>query len=106
MCLPRVQRHIDNFNPGTKMAITEYNYGGGNHISGAIAQADVLGIYGKKDVYAASWWQIESDGNTNFTFADMDMFRNYDGTGGKFGDTSVDATTTSNANSAVYASVD
>ena len=32
--------------------------------------------------------------------------RNYDGAGSKFGDTSVDATTTNNANSSVYASVD
>lgn len=104
--LNRAQADIDQYKPGTKMAITEYNYGGGNHISGAIAEADVLGIFGKKDVYAASWWQIESDGNTNFTFAAMDMFRNYDGAGSKFGDTSVDASTTNNANSAVYASVD
>jgi hypothetical protein len=104
--LNHVQADINQFKPGTKMAITEYNYGGGNDISGAIAEADVLGIFGKKDVYAAAWWNIEGEGNTDFTFAAMDMFRNYDGAGSKFGDTSVDATTTNNANSAVYASVD
>ena len=104
--LNHVQSDINQFKPGTKMAISEYNYGGGNDISGAIAEADVLGIFGKKDVYAAAWWNIEGDGNTDFTFAAMDMFRNYDGAGSRFGDTSVDATTTNNANSAVYASVD
>ena len=54
--LPRVQRDIDDFNPGTKIAITEYNYGGNNHISGAIAQADVLGIFGREGVFAANIW--------------------------------------------------
>ena len=66
----------------------------------------MLGIFGKKDVYAAAWWNIEGQGNTDFTFAAMDMFRNYDSAGGKFGDTSVNATTNNNAKSSIYASVD
>lgn len=104
--LNTVQSDINTYKSGTKMAITEYNYGGGNHISGAIAEADVLGIFGKKDVYAAAWWNIEGEGNTDFTFAALDMFRNYDGAGGRFGDTSVNATTSNIATSSVYASVD
>jgi hypothetical protein len=104
--LNHVQSDINTYKPGTKMAITEYNYGGGNHISGAIAEADVLGIFGKKDVYAATWWNIEGAGNTDFTFAALDMFRNYDGAGGRFGDTSVNAMTSNDANSAVYAATD
>ena len=39
--------------PDSKLAITEYNYGAGNHISGAIAQADVLGIFGRQELFAA-----------------------------------------------------
>jgi glycosyl hydrolase family 44 len=104
--LNRVQSDINQYKPGTKMAITEYNYGGGNDISGAIAEADALGIFGKKDLYAAAWWSIEGEGNANYTFAAFDMFRNYDGSGSHFGDMAVDATTNNNANSAVYASVD
>ena len=53
--LPRVQRDIDDFNPGTKIAITEYNYGGDNHISGGIAEADALGIFGQQGVFAANY---------------------------------------------------
>lgn len=102
--LPRVQRDIDDFKPGTKIAITEYNYGGGNHISGAIAQADVLGIFGREGVFAASWWDL--DGLYNFTNAAFDMYRNFDGAGGQFGDTSVAANTNNLASSAVYASYD
>jgi len=102
--LPRVQRDINDFNPGTKIAITEYNYGGGSHISGAIAQADVLGIFGREGVFAASLWEL--GGGTSYINAAFNMYRNYDGAGGTFGDTSVDADTSNIANSAVYASVD
>jgi hypothetical protein len=102
--LPRVQRDIDDFNPDTKIAITEYNYGGGNHISGAIAQADVLGIFGREGVFAASWWELDS--GSNYVNSAFNMYRNYNNAGGSFGDTSIDADTTSNANSAIYASID
>jgi hypothetical protein len=99
--LPRVQRDIDDFNPGTKIAITEYNYGGNNHISGAIAEADALGIFGRDCVFAASIW-----GGGSYIDAAFDMYLNYDGAGSEFGDTSVQANTSNIASSAVYASVD
>lgn len=102
--LPRVQRDINDFNPGTKIAVTEYNYGGGNHSSGGIAQADVLGILGREGVFAAAWWDVGN--GSSFVNAAFNMFRNYNGAGGKFGDTSVQATTSNIANSSVYASVD
>lgn len=102
--LPRVQRDVDDFNPGTKIAITEYNYGGGSHISGAVAQADVLGIFGREGVFAASLWEL--DGGTSFINAAFNMYRNFDGAGGQFGDTSIDADTSNIANSSVYASLD
>jgi hypothetical protein len=102
--LSRVKRDIDDFKPGTEIAITEYNYGGGNHISGAVAQADVLGILGREGVFAASWWELDS--GSSFVNAAFNMYLNFDGDGGQFGDTSVQANTSSIANSAVYASVD
>ena len=36
------------------LALTEYNFGAGNHISGAIAQADALGAFGQADTFAAT----------------------------------------------------
>jgi hypothetical protein len=99
--LPRVQRDIDDFNPGTKIAITEYNYGGNNHISGAIAQADALGIFGREEVFAANIW-----GGGSYIDGAFDMYLNYDGAGGTFGDTSINAATSNIAQSAIYASVD
>jgi hypothetical protein len=106
--LPRTQTDINDFDPGTKMAISEYNYGGGNNISGGIAEADALGIFGQQGLFAANLWPIDSNANSQFTSGGFKMFLNYNGTGGKFGDTSVAAAVGASeiANSSVYASVD
>ncbi len=102
--LPRLQAKIDAQYPGTRLAITEYNYGGGGHISGGIAQADVLGILGRHGVFAAALWPL--GGDEQFFAGAFDMFRNYDGSGGSFGDTSIRATTSDVESASVYASVD
>jgi hypothetical protein len=102
--LPRLKGKISANYPGTKLAITEYNYGGANHISGAIAQADVLGIFGREGLYAATLWPLET--NNSFIYGGFESFRNYDGANGSFGDTSIRATSSDPANTSVYASVD
>jgi hypothetical protein len=102
--LPRVQRDIDDFNPDTRIAITEYNYGAGNHYSGGIAQADFLGILGRAGVFAASWWDLGH--GSDFINAAFDIFRNYDGEGGQFGDRSIAADSSEIADAAIYASLD
>ena len=102
--LPRFQAKIDSKFPGTKLAITEYNHGGEDHVSGAIAQADTLGIFGREGVYAGAFWSINS--NRAWSFAAWRAFRNYDGAGKNFGDTSVSASTTDVEHVSVYASVD
>ena len=106
--LPRMQQDIDDFKPGTKIAITEYNYGGGAHISGAIAQADVLGVFGEEGVFAGTWWNIDGHDASDapFVYGAFDMFRNYDGTGGQFGDISVQADSDAIEDASVYASLD
>jgi hypothetical protein len=91
--------------PGTELAFTEYYYGGGSHISGAIAQADVLGIFGREGVHTGALWPMNGS-NIPFITAAFSMFRSYDGTGGSFGDTSVKASNTDTVNTSVYASVD
>lgn len=93
---------VDTYYPGTKLAITEYNYGAADHISGGIAQADALGIFGKYDVYFASRWGA-LDG---YVSAAYKLFRNYDGAFSTFAATSVHAATDDNTNTSVYASVD
>ncbi len=99
--LPTVQKSIDTYNPGTKLAFTEYHFGGDEHITGGIAQADVLGIFGKYGVYVANIW-----GGGSYTAAGFNIFTNYDGKGSAYGDTKVKAETSDDVNSSVYASVD
>lgn len=101
--LPRLKDKIAANYPGTKLAITEYNYGGSNDISGAIAQADVLGIFGREGLYAATLWPLES--NNDFIHGGFEIFRNYDGANGSFGDTSIRASNSDIVNASVYASV-
>lgn len=101
--LPRMREKISQNYAGTKLAITEYNYGGGSHISGGIAQADVLGVFGREGVFAANSWALAS--NETFIQGGFRMFRNFDGANGSFGDVSIRATTDDIAGSSVYASL-
>jgi hypothetical protein len=102
--LPWIKDKIAANYPNTRIAITEYNYGATGHISGGIAQADVLGIFGREGLFAATHWRLSND--NDFVYGAFDMFRNYDGANGSFGDTSVRATNTDVAAASVYASVD
>ncbi len=99
--LPWLRDKISKDYPGTQIAITEWNYGGGNDISGAVATADVLGVFGREGVGLASYWNSEP-----FTDAGLRAFRNFDGNGSSFGDVSISAATSSDAQSSVYASID
>ena len=95
----RTQRIIGTQYPGTKLAVTEFNYGGTTHISGAVAMADVLGIFAANRVYFASLW----GDLTGYVASAYEMYRNYDGAGGTFGDISVHARSSDDPNSAVHA---
>ncbi|MEM9418709.1 MAG: glycoside hydrolase family 44 protein [Planctomycetota bacterium] len=102
--LPRIQADIDELKPGTLISISEYNFGGANHISGGIAQADVLGVFGREGVYNANRWPLENSSEQDFAVAGFEAFTNFDGEGGQFGDLSVQALTDDNETSAIYAS--
>ena len=102
--IPWLKTKIAKNYPGTKLAFTEWNYGGGGHISGAIATADVLGIFGREGVELAAMWPLNK--NESFTLAAFQMYRNFDGQGAAFGDVSIAATSSDNAKASVYASYD
>jgi len=102
--LPQLQQSIDSYYSGTRLAITEYNFGGGNDISGGLAQADTLGIFGKYNVYAANLWVV--DNKDEYQAAAFRLFRNYDGNNRTFGDTSLSAATSDNENTSVYSATD
>lgn len=106
--LPRMREWVDQNYAGTKLAITEYNFGALDDLNGALAQADVLGIFGREGLHLATLWWYHKDHQTTFephhpaAFA-FRMYRNYDGQGGAFGDTRVKASSTDEASLAVYA---
>jgi hypothetical protein len=102
--LPRLREKIEKNYPGTRLAITEYYYGGGDDISGGLAQADVLGIFGREGLFAAALWHI---GRTDdrFIYAAFAMYRNCDGKGGGFGDTGLGAESSDVEQTSIYASL-
>ncbi|MDB4883858.1 MAG: hypothetical protein JWL95_2624 [Gemmatimonadetes bacterium] len=102
--LPRLQRSIAQFYPGTKLAVTEYDFGGKNTISGGLAQADVLGSFGQQGVYIATIWGLGS--GDQFAIAGFKLYRDYDGKRGTFGGTSVRATSGDPSTVSVYASIE
>lgn len=102
--LHRIQSKIAAHYPGTGIAITEYNYGGTDHISGGLAQADVLGIYGREGVTAACYWSLT--GQDGYVWAAFDAFLSYDGAGSAFGNTGLTATTSDVPGTSIYASLD
>ncbi len=100
--LPNLQQSIDKYYPDTKIAFTEYNFGGGDHISGAVVQTDMLGIFAEYGVYFASIWSFD---NNEFQISAINMFTNYDGKGSGFGNTLVKSEY-ENENISVYSSID
>jgi fibronectin type 3 domain-containing protein len=102
--LGRLQSKISAEFPGMKTAITEYQNGGYNHIAGTIAQADNLGVFGAQGVFAATFWPPV--GTYSYALAGFRAFRDFDGGGANFGDTSLQASSSNVQNVAFYASSD
>jgi len=87
--------------PGTLTAITEYNLGALDHINGAIAQADLLGVFGREGLDLAAIWAPPSEAEPGlYSFK---IFRNYDDDGNGFGDVSVRAASADQSRLSVYA---
>jgi hypothetical protein len=99
--IPRMKNWIAANYPGTKTAISEYNWGAPEHISGAVAQADILGIFGREGLDLGALWGPPNL-NSPLMFA-FKIFRNYDGADGEFGDTGLAARSADQGKLAVYA---
>lgn len=97
--LPTIQNSIDKYYPGTKLAITEYDFGG-NNLCGAIAQAEALGCYADAEVYYATLW-----GGNPYQLSAINLYTNYDGKGGSFGNELVSAKTDDVSLSSSYAAI-
>ena len=85
--IPLMHNWVNANYPGTKLALTEYNWGGLESMNGAVAQADILGIFGREALDIAALW---APGESHEPWAHaFRMYRNYDGRGSRFGDQSV-----------------
>ncbi len=99
--IPRMRAWVSQYYPATKLAVGEYNWGALDHINGALAQADVLGIFGREGLDLATLWEpptLQQPGAFAFR-----MYRNYDGQGKAFGETSVRAQSSNQEQLSIYA---
>ncbi|HTR53049.1 MAG TPA: glycoside hydrolase family 44 protein [Kofleriaceae bacterium] len=85
-----------------ELSFSEYNAGCETAISGGVAEADLLGIFGREGVFAATAWPLQSLAN-NYLVAAYALYRNYDGAGAVVGDTTVRAMTSDDKTTSVYA---
>ena len=106
--IPRMREWANNNYPGTKIGLTEYNWGDEGtdtndpfdlgHINGATAQADILGILGREGIdMAVRWTAPPSTYQETLVYKAFRMYRNYDGGGSTFGDLSLHVTATDGA---------
>lgn len=99
--IPRFKSWISTYYPGTRLSISEYSIDSGQKsIVDAIAQMDVLGIYGRQQLDFANMWSPPAP--TDPIAYAFRMFRNYDGNGHQFGDTSISATSSDQGSLSIY----
>jgi len=102
MLIPRMKQWVANNYPGTKIGVTEYNWGSINdeinadNMSYAVTQADVLGIFAREGLDLATRFnappKLDVMGKPLPTYNALKMYRNYDGNKSTFGDVSTSAT--------------
>ena len=101
--IPRMKNWVAANYPGTKLAISEYNWGALGDINGALAQADILGIFGREGLDLATLWGPPTATQPGaYAFR---IYRNYDGSHNGFGDTSIHAASADQEQLAVYAAL-
>ena len=102
--IPTLEASINMYYPGTKLSFSEYNFGGGDHISGGIATADTLGIFAEYGVHMACL--KPNTENIDYHKAAINIYTNYDGMGSGFGDTFIDSDNGGDIMSSIYSSID
>jgi hypothetical protein len=93
---------VANDYPGTKLAIDEYNWGGMESINGALAQADILGIFGREGLDVGTMWPATNPSLQIPGMMAFRVYRNYDGAKSTFGDTALNSTSANQGVLSVY----
>ncbi|WP_160165522.1 glycoside hydrolase family 44 protein [Conexibacter woesei] len=99
--LPRMRAWVDQHYPGTKLALSEYDLSVSDPFLSTLIQADTLGIFARERVGLAARW--DPPGPASVERDAFRVYRNYDGAGGRFGDTWVRSVSDDQARVAVYA---
>ena len=109
--IPAIQKSIDKYYPGTKIAVSEYNLGNiskekdtGKNIRSGIAEAEALGCFAENGVYFATYWGTIPE--CPYVASAINLYTNYDGNGSAFGNTLVEASTEDISKSYAYAAID
>jgi hypothetical protein len=89
--------------PGTKLAITEYNWGAQESVNGALAQAEVLAIFGAQGLDMGALWGQPDPVKQLPGLLAFQLFQSYDGNGSAFGDGSLAATSSDQSKLSIYA---
>ncbi|HTA94458.1 MAG TPA: glycoside hydrolase family 44 protein, partial [Polyangiaceae bacterium] len=85
--IPRLKEWVAQNYPGRKISIGEWSFGADAHISGGVATAEALGRFGKEGLDSAFYW--DGPKANTATFWAFRVFRNFDGAGARFLDTSL-----------------
>ncbi|MBV8199168.1 MAG: glycoside hydrolase family 44 protein [Acidobacteria bacterium] len=87
--IPRMKSWIAARLPGTRLAISEYNWGNDNGASSALAQAEAMAIFGREGVDLATRWVAPAAGSrVEDAFL---LYLDYDGKGARVAGDSVKA---------------
>ncbi len=99
--IPRMRAWRDTYCPQMKLALSEYRWGKDNTVSGALAQAEALAIFGREGLDMALRWEVPDAGS--LAEDAYRLYRNYDGQGSKVTGDSVRATSSDVDGVASYA---
>jgi hypothetical protein len=99
--IPRAKAWIAESCPGTRLAISEYNWGPDRGTSGGLAQAEALAIFAREGVDAAMRWVAPEPGS--FAEDAFKLYLNYDGAFSRVSGDSVRATASNPDTVSAYA---
>lgn len=100
--IPMMKKWVANNYPGTGLSIDEYNWGGMESINGALAQADILGIFGREGLDLGMMWPTDVPSKQIPGMMAFAIYRNYDGAKSTFGDTALSSTSADQGQLSVY----
>ena len=102
--IPRLNEWIAQDYPGTRLGITEWNFGADGAMDGGLAVADVLGLLGREGVFLANYWAYPPKNSPGYLA--FKLYRNADGQGHGFGDQSARAVSADQNRLSCYAATD